>query len=470
MPSIPTNRLGIISELPKFAASLAERSAAADKEALRTILQTTLVSSALGAGAAGLAGLRSAVQQPSLRLSAPAITDSPTYVDMRTTPSPKRKPINWIRTSSPLLGRYKQASAGPLTRLVDTAYDNVLRPTWLDKALNFGLQTTTPAAKPGMMGGLVLGAAGGMAGGWHLVNWLNKRRENNNQLADTSSAEREYMDAVKELRGVGKLAILDEAMVKMAQEKSNFSQEIKAAIAAAAGVTDTRPTDAQKAAGNYRKGRFSLWGRQFVIENPRGSVRSGKDKSGKAWSITMPHHYGYILATESEADGDHLDVFIGPDVTSSMVYIVNQKTSSGKFDEHKIMVGWDSATDAKQAYLSAYSPGWQGFGSLVAMSVPDFLRWIKTGDTGHTVTTLQKEALLGVSFGEPAALSNALGIGLNTAGAMAIPAGLLSGALTYNMVRNSGKNRALQAALYHRMRQQQTRRPASVVMVQPEEE
>ena len=54
------------------------------------------------------------------------------------------------------------------------------------------------------------------------------------------------------------------------------------------------PTDAQKEAGNYKKGHITLDGYDITIENPKGSTRSGVDANGQSWSVTMNNDYGYI--------------------------------------------------------------------------------------------------------------------------------------------------------------------------------
>jgi hypothetical protein len=160
---------------------------------------------------------------------------------------------------------------------------------------------------------------------------------------------------------------------------------LKTRIANAAGETDLDPTDEQKKAGNYRKGRFWMWGREFVIENPRGSTRKGTAPNGKQWSVTMPQHYGYIRRTLSEADNDHLDVFVGPHHRSQLVFVVDQQTPGGKFDEHKALVGFQHINQARQAYRDAYNHGWQGLRDITPMTVPQFLAWVDKGDTGKPV-------------------------------------------------------------------------------------
>lgn len=138
---------------------------------------------------------------------------------------------------------------------------------------------------------------------------------------------------------------------------------------------DTNPTEAQKEAGNYKKGHIKINGFDVTIEQPAGSVRSGKDASGKEWSQVMNNTYGYIRGTES-VDGDHIDVFLGPDMNSDMVYVVDQVNTDGSFDEHKVMMGFPSLEDARSAYLSNYEDGWQGLGNITGVALDEFKKWI----------------------------------------------------------------------------------------------
>ena len=154
-------------------------------------------------------------------------------------------------------------------------------------------------------------------------------------------------------------------------------QQIEAARAEVA----PEPTDAQKEAGNYKKGHLKLQGLDIALENPKGSTRSGTDKDGKAWQSTMAHDYGYIKRTLG-ADGDHVDVFIGDRPDSETVYVVDQvDPKTGKFDEHKVMMGFADEQAAQAGYLANYEKGWKGLGSIKAMPVEEFKRWVKGGDT-----------------------------------------------------------------------------------------
>lgn len=151
----------------------------------------------------------------------------------------------------------------------------------------------------------------------------------------------------------------------------------------AAATRVAEPTDAQKEAGNYTKGHIKLQGLDIAIENPKGSERSGTDANGEAWSVTMPDHYGYVKRTEG-ADGDAVDVYIGPQPDSDQVFVIDQRDAdTGKFDEHKAMLGYTSSDDALTAYHAAFSDGRGGerIDNVMPMSMGEFKDWLKQGDT-----------------------------------------------------------------------------------------
>ena len=142
------------------------------------------------------------------------------------------------------------------------------------------------------------------------------------------------------------------------------------------------PSEAQKEAGNYRKGHVRIQGLDISVENPAGSTRSGIAPDGTAWETEMAHHYGYIKGTTGR-DKDHIDVFLGDKAaTSPWVFVVNQTDpATGKFDEHKVMLGFDTPDQAQAAYLANYADGWQGLGSMARMDMAGFKAWLKNGNT-----------------------------------------------------------------------------------------
>lgn len=157
------------------------------------------------------------------------------------------------------------------------------------------------------------------------------------------------------------------------------AETIREAIRKAAERVHPSPTDPQRKAGNYRMGHIKVHGMDITIESPVGAVRKGKGKDGP-WEVLMKHHYGYIKRTESEADKDHVDVFVGPHPDSEIVFVIDQNIG-GKFDEHKCMVGFTNAEEAKKAYHDNYSAGWEGFANIRALTVDQFKKWVKKGNT-----------------------------------------------------------------------------------------
>ena len=138
---------------------------------------------------------------------------------------------------------------------------------------------------------------------------------------------------------------------------------------------DTNPTEAQKEAGNYKKGHIKVDGFNVTIEQPKGSVRRGKDANGKEWETEMHNSYGYIRGTES-VDGDHIDIFLSDNPTEGNVFVVDQVNKDGSFDEHKVMYGFSDMESARKAYLSNYEEGWQGLGNITEVSKEEFKKWI----------------------------------------------------------------------------------------------
>jgi hypothetical protein len=101
------------------------------------------------------------------------------------------------------------------------------------------------------------------------------------------------------------------------------------------------------------QGHTTLQGIPISIENKKGSVRRGTDDDGHEWRTKLQHHYGYIKRTEG-ADGEEVDVFIGPNRRAPNAYIISQNHPDGTYDEEKIMLGFDSEKDAKAAYFENY--------------------------------------------------------------------------------------------------------------------
>ncbi|ULH02492.1 hypothetical protein MF133_20655 [Aeromonas caviae] len=188
-------------------------------------------------------------------------------------------------------------------------------------------------------------------------------------------------NGVKAIPGKGGLVVAKSFTAKVRGLTAPAANEPSALVEAARSEVAPEPTEAQKEAGNYKKGHLTLQGLDIALENPKGSTRSGTDQDGRPWQSTMAHDYGYIKRTQG-ADGDHVDVFIGDKPESEMVYVVDQvDPKTGKFDEHKVMMGFADEQAARAGYLGNYEEGWQGLGAIKAMPVDAFKRWVKGGDT-----------------------------------------------------------------------------------------
>ena len=164
-------------------------------------------------------------------------------------------------------------------------------------------------------------------------------------------------------------------------------QPLSAKIETASADVNTEPTEAQKEAGNYKKGHVQVGTFDITIEQPQGSVRKGTDANGKKWESKMHNTYGYFRGTEG-VDGDHIDVFLSNDIdgwNGRKVYVVDQYNPDGSFDEHKVMLGFNDMDEAKSDYLANYEKGWEDGRRIVVSTtnLEDFEKWI---DSSHRKT------------------------------------------------------------------------------------
>ena len=222
--------------------------------------------------------------------------------------------------------------------------------------------------------------------GYENINGLNKRpllwERGANEVSSTT-------DAASASVSTSKSPVSGEQSGSASHQSNNLStgkdtrtplksQAIGEKIAKEEEKVEQNPTYGQKEAGNYKKGHVRIDGHDVTIENPKGSVRRGTDANGNTWENTMNNTYGYIRGTEG-VDGDHIDVFLSDDPTQGNVYVIDQvNPDTGEFDEHKVMYGFNSAEEARDAYLANYSPGWKGLGTITEVSKDEFKKWINS--------------------------------------------------------------------------------------------
>ena len=164
--------------------------------------------------------------------------------------------------------------------------------------------------------------------------------------------------------------------------QENAETSLQSEVTRAEQQTNAEPTEGQKEAGNYKKGRVKVGPFDVVIEQPRGSVRSGVDANGKAWETTMQNTYGYFGGTKG-VDGDAIDVFLAHNLDEwdgTTVFVVDQYNPDGSFDEHKVMLGFNSQEEAEAAYFANYEADWAKTHRTEVTAVPlaDFTEWVKS--------------------------------------------------------------------------------------------
>ena len=155
-------------------------------------------------------------------------------------------------------------------------------------------------------------------------------------------------------------------------------------VADAAQDANPEPTPAQAEAGNYKMGHKAWNGLSLTIETAKGEERKKVADDGKViWSVpSMPAHYGYFKRTEG-ADGDHVDFYMGDVEDSDYVLIVDQAhADTGKFDEHKVIIGTTARGAALDIYRAGFSDGKANdrLGGFHETNVAGLKAWLESGD------------------------------------------------------------------------------------------
>jgi hypothetical protein len=108
------------------------------------------------------------------------------------------------------------------------------------------------------------------------------------------------------------------------------------------------------------------------VEFDIGDVKRGIGDYGEVWTNEYTVPYGEIPSSRTLADGEGVDVYLGPDLEAPPVFVVHQLKRDGTFDEDKVMLGFPSREEAVKAY-GRHGPSW-GFGSVDEMTAEQFIR------------------------------------------------------------------------------------------------
>jgi hypothetical protein len=158
------------------------------------------------------------------------------------------------------------------------------------------------------------------------------------------------------------------------------------------------PTKGQILGESAELGHARIGPLDVSFENPAGTVREDKHHEPPEWRTEMRGwHYGYIkrtVAADSTPEkAQRFDVFVKegtPDDYNGPVYVLDQvDPATGKFDEHKGIIGVASEAEARAAYQAHYEPDWRGLGGLTAFpTVGAFNQWVKDGAKNAALTDL----------------------------------------------------------------------------------
>jgi N12 class adenine-specific DNA methylase len=122
-------------------------------------------------------------------------------------------------------------------------------------------------------------------------------------------------------------------------------------------------------------------GVEASIETKKGGERYDRKNAIPDWRVKdFPADYGRFKGTRG-ADGDEVDGYFGTGPKNFVIDQMNPET--GRFDEHKVMKGFDSEQAALDVYRRAFSDGSanERIGAVSPVSSPDLAAWLKSGKT-----------------------------------------------------------------------------------------
>jgi hypothetical protein len=123
---------------------------------------------------------------------------------------------------------------------------------------------------------------------------------------------------------------------------------------------------------------LTVHGLPVVIETRKGELRTGP-----GWSQRMAYNYGYLKGQKG-ADGDSLDVALGPEPESGWVYLFDQRKlppRQGEFDETKVFLGWSDLDAAVKAFNAGHDRACLVYMDVTPMQVGEFKRWLRDRDS-----------------------------------------------------------------------------------------
>lgn len=121
------------------------------------------------------------------------------------------------------------------------------------------------------------------------------------------------------------------------------------------------------------KQRLTFAGLPIAVEQMAGQVRAWHDPhTGEDGAMRKYVRYGFVENTKG-ADGEGVDVFLGPNEDAPMVYVVTQMRAPDfeRFDEEKLLIGFESEQEAADVYLRHYDDG-RFLGAITGLPLDEF--------------------------------------------------------------------------------------------------
>lgn len=130
--------------------------------------------------------------------------------------------------------------------------------------------------------------------------------------------------------------------------------------------------------------RIVVQGIPVSVEIINGGTKHGQTQDGQPWQRDMKCDYGYIEHIVGD-DGDFLDCYVGdPDCKNDAIYVVHQLTPDGsKFDEDKVMLGFNSAVEAKEMFLKHCHKPNKMYGGMCIFDAGTFMEFLQTLHKTH---------------------------------------------------------------------------------------
>lgn len=133
---------------------------------------------------------------------------------------------------------------------------------------------------------------------------------------------------------------------------------------------------------NTVKFKTEFSGIPINVDRPKGFIMRGTDAQGRDWARRYKYDYGFIPKTLG-GDGDGLDVFIGPNKSSTDAFWAIQRKDDGSFDEYKVFLGFNNRDEAISAYRQHIPKKY--FKGIITMKVEMMKAMLGKVDPDHQI-------------------------------------------------------------------------------------